>query len=725
MILAVVGASGFVGQAVAAELRRAGHEVLEVVAPRLASTHRDVTALVAQARSEADVLEDLLPPCDAIVNAAGLAEPGAPASDALFGANALLPGVLAVLAARHGARLVHLSSAAVHGSARVLDETRDPSPESAYGESKLAGERVAVACGGPRTVAVYRPTSVQGAGRQVTQALARLARSPLASVAGRGAAPTPQALVDNVAVVCRYLVESDDVPPRAVLHPWEGLTTSDLLAGLGGRRPVRIPVLVARPLLSAARMVGRLHPGVLANARRLEMLWFGQQQRPGWLDARVGRLPHSWTEAFDSLGGRQDGSPTLHVGLLTQWYDPEPGPASIPGVLARGLVARGHTVSVLTGQPNYPTGAVYPGYAAWRRTTATLDGVRVRRVPLYPSHDASTLRRIANYASFAVSALVLGVGHLRRCDVLWVYNSPPTVALPLAALRWLFRRPTVLHVMDVWPESLYATGFAPRGRVARTAGGAIDALSRATYALSSRVAYIAPSVGPLLEARGVARDKLEYVPVWTDEAVFFPRPRGERDRWPGNPKHRVLLYAGAIGGAQGLDTLVDAMSLVQDEPVVCLIAGDGTERVALEAQVAQRGLTNVHFLGPVGKDRIGDLMAVGDIHVISLTPSALGNVSLPSKLQATTASGKPILAIASGDLAAVVDEGGIGRVVPPGSPQILAEVIREIARLPEESIDDLARAARDYYERELSAATGVDRTERLLRAALAAPSIRK
>ena len=114
----------------------------------------------------------------------------------------------------------------------------------------------------------------------------------------------------------------------------------------------------------------------------------------------------------------------MRIGLLTQWYDPEPGPARLPGVLARGLAARGHQVSVLTGFPNYPTGELPPGWSMSRMRRQVEDGVSVTRVALYPSHDASAARRMANYGSFGASTLVNGMSALRGADVCWVNYSP-------------------------------------------------------------------------------------------------------------------------------------------------------------------------------------------------------------------------------------------------------------------------------------------------------------
>ena len=401
------------------------------------------------------------------------------------------------------------------------------------------------------------------------------------------------------------------------------------------------------------------------------------------------------------------------IGILSQWYDPEPGPASIPGVLARGLAAQGHDVRVLTGYPNYPGGTIYPGFGNRQITTEILDGVRVRRVPLYASHDSSTLRRLLNYFSFAFTS-VLGLRHLKGCDVIWVYNSPPTVLLPMAVLRLIMRKRLVLHVMDLWPDSLFASGFAPSGGVARVAHKVASWLCRASYSLSAEVAYISPSVGVVLERRGVSRSKLTYAPVWTDEQVFAPRDRPSSTNLPVPEGDTVLVYAGAIGEAQGLEVLVEAMAAVRDLPLTCLIAGDGTARAALAARIEGLGLTKVHLLGTIDKSEIRHVMAVGDLHVISLKPTPLGDVSFPSKLQATMASARPILAIASGDLAHVVRSSGAGFVTAAGDVTALANLLRAVASTPRATLATMGARARDYYEQEFASGTGIDRVGRLL-----------
>lgn len=144
----------------------------------------------------------------------------------------------------------------------------------------------------------------------------------------------------------------------------------------------------------------------------------------------------------------------MRFGLLTQWYDPEPGPAALPGTLARGLVERGHDVRVLTGFPNYPTGQLAAGYRIRPRQRETRDGVSVTRVALYPSHSTSPTSRILTYGSFGATAAILGMGTLRQLDALWVNYSPVTVAPATAMAARLMKTPTVVHIADLWPDTL-------------------------------------------------------------------------------------------------------------------------------------------------------------------------------------------------------------------------------------------------------------------------------
>jgi len=409
----------------------------------------------------------------------------------------------------------------------------------------------------------------------------------------------------------------------------------------------------------------------------------------------------------------------MRVGLLTQWYDPEPGPAALPGVLARGLVARGHEVQVLTGFPNYPTGVIAADYTMRRALDEVLDGVSVRRVALYPSHDASAMRRIVNYASFGASAVVSGLGSLRGLDALWVNCSPITVAWPMWAARFGLRIPQVAHVLDLWPDTLLAGGFARDGRAHRVAESGLNAWCRAMYRIAESVAFISPGVGPILRERGVPAEKLHYVPMWADETIFQPSDDDLRAELGVAADAIVLLYAGALGDAQGLGTLIDACAQITDGRFLCLIAGSGISEGSLRAHAEEVGATNVRFLGRLPQRQMTNLMATGDFNYVGLRPHALSAITMPSKTQAGLAAGRALLVAAEGDVAAVIRDSGAGFIADPRDPATIAAAIRSACDLGRDGLHDMGARARQYYESTFSVDRGVSSIESLLERAAA------
>lgn len=407
----------------------------------------------------------------------------------------------------------------------------------------------------------------------------------------------------------------------------------------------------------------------------------------------------------------------MRIGLLSQWYDPEPGPAALPGVLARQLRARGHDVQILTGFPNYPTGKVASGYKVVPRMDERLDDIAVRRVALYANHDSSPVRRVANYASFGASAALLGTGALRDVDAVWVNYSPITVAWPMWMTKILHRVPCVTHVLDLWPDTLLAGGFARPGLGFRVADSALQAWCRGMYAASDAVAYISPGVGEVLESRGVPREKLHYVPMWADENVFHPTSHNLRSELGITDDQIVLLYAGALGEAQGLSTLIDACAQVTDPRFVCLIAGSGIAESSLRDQTERSRATNVRFLGRVPQSQMTELLATGDISYIGLRTHGLSRITMPSKTQSILAAGRPLLVAAEGDVAATVAAAGAGFAVQPNDVRGIADAIEEAIALGRVGLEAIGLQGRDYYQRTFSAEQGATTIETLLQQA--------
>lgn len=302
----VLGASGFVGTAVVESLRHRELPVKKVRSPRITddiaseATVKTLVAEIAGAR--------------AVICCAGVAEATDGESSAFHSANVLLPEALAKATRRVGVRLVHTSSAAVLGDTEVLDDREATAPFSAYSSSKAAGERKVLEQGGD--VVVYRPPGVHGSDRSVTRMVARLARSPLSSVAAPGGRPSPNVLLEDVADAIVHLAIHPIQPPRIVQHPPSDITTDDLMRCLGnGREPHHVPAIAARTILNLLQLATALVPRASGYVRRLEVLWFGQQQAPSWLthsgwqrstgQADWVRLGRKLSNGEDDLHGQQ------------------------------------------------------------------------------------------------------------------------------------------------------------------------------------------------------------------------------------------------------------------------------------------------------------------------------------------------------------------------------------------------------------------------------------
>ena len=174
--------------------------------------------------------------------------------------------------------------------------------------------------------------------------------------------------------------------------------------------------------------------------------------------------------------------------FVSQWYPPEP--ETRIHHLAEDLVARGHSVQVLTGFPNYPGGELYPGYRLRPWLKEVVNGVEVIRVPLYPSHDRSVVRRSLNYLSFAASVVTLGAALVGKADLVWIFHPPLTAGLAGAALAAVKRAPVVLEIQAMWPETLAASGMVRSKGLETLVGCLASALYRSvTSSLKCNTAY--------------------------------------------------------------------------------------------------------------------------------------------------------------------------------------------------------------------------------------------
>ncbi len=399
----------------------------------------------------------------------------------------------------------------------------------------------------------------------------------------------------------------------------------------------------------------------------------------------------------------------MRILVLSQWYDPEP---NFKGhILGNDLQARGHHVTAITGFPNYPGGKVYTGYRIrWRRWEER-DGVRVLRVPLYPSHDSSGVRRAVNYLSFAASASLFGPALCGPADVMWVYHPPLTVGIPASWIGLLRRIPFVYEIQDMWPETVMASGFMSNGLAIRW----LDKLAHFVYRQAAAISVISPGFKRNLVSKGVPAQKIHVIPNWADEEIYRPVARdsalGERFELCG---HFNVMFAGNMGPAQALHHVLEAATLLKDLPdVQFVLIGDGIDLPHLQAQAQRCGLDNVRFIPRQPATAMPGFFAWGDALLVQLRNDPLYHMTIPSKTLAYMACGRPILCAVPGDGADVVRQAGAGLICPLEDPAALAQAVRDLHAMPADQREAMGQAGRQAFLANYTRAVLVDHYEAL------------
>jgi colanic acid biosynthesis glycosyl transferase WcaI len=399
----------------------------------------------------------------------------------------------------------------------------------------------------------------------------------------------------------------------------------------------------------------------------------------------------------------------LSLLIVSQYFSPE---AFGINSLVAELQERGHSVTVLTGMPNYPSGVFVDGYGGWKVHRETWKNASVIRIPIFARGQNSRLRLALNYLSFAVNASILAPFLVKdRPDVILVYQmSPVTMALPAIIVKLFTRSKILLWVQDIWPESLVATG-AVKSPIALVT---LRLIVRIVYRCSSVIAVQSRQFEKFIRPLALPAD-IRYLPNTADRfyrPIEVPLDAPERKLF--RPGFNIL-FAGNLGLAQDLETVLAAIRHLKDrKDIQWIFVGDGRRRAWLEHQIQEQGLAdNVQILGSFPPEKMPCFFAIAE-PIFSLT--------VPSKLQTYLACGRPILGAISGEAADILIAAGAGLTAPPNDPERLAEMALTMAHMPRERLKALGEAALEYHRREFDRDHWLDRIESWLRQLSSRPS---
>jgi glycosyltransferase involved in cell wall biosynthesis len=383
----------------------------------------------------------------------------------------------------------------------------------------------------------------------------------------------------------------------------------------------------------------------------------------------------------------------MRVLVVSQYFWPENFRIN---AIVESMVARGIEVEILTGKPNYPEGKISPGYRAWGCQQEQWQGATVHRVPLFPRGRNSRFRLMLNYLSFIFFGLVSGSWLLRKrqYDVIFVYGlSPILLAIPALFIGWLKGKKIIIWVQDLWPESLSATGYVQNGFIIGAVRQVVcfiyrhsDLLLVQSRAFEKPVSALAPST------------PIAYYPNSVDDS--FARPSAvETPQVEGLDGGFSVMFAGNIGAAQAVEVIVEAASLLKEHVAIhFVVLGDGSSREWMVNEARRLGLGNLHLPGRFPVEMMPGFMQKASALLVTLTDRLIFAATVPNKIQAYLAAGRPIIACLNGEGANLVVEAGAGFATPAEDAQALAETVLQLYKLSPEARNQMGENGRKYYQ---------------------------
>jgi glycosyltransferase involved in cell wall biosynthesis len=354
----------------------------------------------------------------------------------------------------------------------------------------------------------------------------------------------------------------------------------------------------------------------------------------------------------------------------------------------------GHEVTVLTGWPNYPLGDIYQDFKNEKSKFSSYNGIKVHRVPVIPRKKGKGINLIFNFISFAFTGLVLAPWKLKgdKFDVIFVFgNSPLTAALPAILVSKIKQVPVCLWVMDLWPDTLVTMGVVKKGVQENLAKKFIS------FIYNNCELVLGQSHSFVTSIKKLTKTRVEYFPSWSDissSSEDFPFESSDKFN---------VVFAGNIGEAQDFPSILKAVELLKSKKsnVRFVIVGDGRVAPLVKNEIKQKQLEEqIILLGLHPVEKMGSLFSKADALLVTLTSDPVFSKTIPGKVQAYLAAGKPLLSMMDGEVFSMIKTSKSGFSVKAGDYEGLANVAIKLSELPQDKLNEYSQAAKSFYEQE-------------------------
>jgi len=376
----------------------------------------------------------------------------------------------------------------------------------------------------------------------------------------------------------------------------------------------------------------------------------------------------------------------MNVLVVCQHYYPEPYRLSD---LCESLVQKGHSITVLTGLPNYPEGRIYDGYQKGEKREELINGVKVVRSFIIP-RGKNNFMLFLNYVSFTIFASIKAFNMKDLFDVIFVHQtSPVMMAVPAIVYKKRYQKKILLYCGDPWPDSLAAGGIREGSLVYKL----FWYISKWIYMAADRIMVTSYMFkGYFRDTFGMDFNKTEYLPPYAEDYFIDSAPYGFDD------DHFNLVFAGNIGKAQSVETIILAANeLKENKSIVFHILGSGSNLSECEKLSAKYKLKNVLFYGRLPIEEMSEYYRRASAMLVTLKDSKSFSCTLPSKVQTYMAAARPIIGAVNGETRRVIEESGCGFCCASGDYQGLADIIIKFCK--DKRKKEMAAKSRAYYDR--------------------------
>lgn len=384
----------------------------------------------------------------------------------------------------------------------------------------------------------------------------------------------------------------------------------------------------------------------------------------------------------------------MKVMLVSQYFYPEQFKCND---VAFDLVKRGYEVTVATGIPNYPDGKFFNGYGIFKKRKEKINGVNVIRIPLVPRGKGRGFEIAINGFSWALIASVWAFFHALRnkYDYVLVHESSPvTQAFPATVIKKMQRIPFYFWVLDLWPESLTSAGGVTNKYVL----GFFTSMVRFLYKQSDKILISSKGFKHSICAKGNFADKMIYFPNWAEDVIDTDLASYEIPQLPDGFK---VMFAGNIGEAQDFEHILAAAHKLKDnKEIKWIILGSGRKKEWVMNYIKENELQDtVHLMGSYPVDAMPAFFSKADVMLVSLKDELIFNLTVPAKLQAYMAAGKPVVAMLNGDAAQLVDEAKCGLASSAGNSNGLVHNILQLKEMNKDELASLGMNGREFYKK--------------------------